>query len=237
MQFSSEHAKPLYDLAVNSQTSGNLVHAVGVLRILVEINEPFYTPFALALISDCYNSLGRPDLQLEVYKNVMKLTEEQQRLLNPVWLALCYQRSGDLAGAERIQLWILSLSPGDVNVAAGLAEVLLLQGKLDEAEKWAVQIRGDAQLRFQLLGRLFLAFSLALSDRQDAAEAELRWIGQFFISNNTMPAGTWDYRDIEPLIPKLGANSARAAMLVEALSGKSTLPQFIDGWNGIASAA
>jgi|HubBroStandDraft_1064217.scaffolds.fasta_scaffold517190_2 tetratricopeptide (TPR) repeat protein len=128
-----EHAKDLYELALNSQRSKNYVHAINVLCVLVEIADPFYTPFALGALSQCYNSLGKRELEAEVFRRVTKLPPEQQLLLNPGWLSLSYQKSGDLKAAKRIAGEILGLAPNDSATIASLAELSLLDGEPEAA--------------------------------------------------------------------------------------------------------
>jgi len=236
-ELTREHAKELYDLALNARKTGHFVHAIRVLEKLIEIGDPFYTPFALAIMLECYNILGQRELEMEVYKRVTRLPGEQQLLLNPTWLALCYQKSGDLKTARTIHGEILELTPNDPNTVAAFAEISLLQGNFDEAETWARKLRERAEVNYQILGRIILAFALALRSRHDESASELRWVGQFLISSGNIPTGAWDYRDLQPLAGELGANSPTAILLLDALTGRKILPQFIEAWNNIAPAA
>ncbi len=236
-EFTGEHAKALYDLALSSQRAGNYVHALRVLQQLIKIGDPFYTPFALAVMSQCYNALGRPDFEMEAFRRVTELPREQQQLLNPAWQALCYQRIGNLRGAQEIHEEVLGLVPNDPSATAALAEISLLQGNLEEAEKWAKGLRERAEPNLQILGRIIWAFVLALRKKHDESAAELLWVGQFLISSGNVPIGAWDYSDLQPVITKLGANSTAATLLLEVLSGRKAVPEFIEAWKRIAPAA
>lgn len=236
-ELTREYAKELYELAINAQRGNNHVHAIRILERLEETGDPFYTPFALALIAQSYNTLGQRDLQTEVFKRVTKLPKEQQLLLHPGWIALCYQKLGDLKTAKEIHEEVLKLTPHDPNTHAALAEISLLQGNLDEAENWAKKLRERAEPHFQILGRIIGAFALALRNKHDESARELLWVGQFLISTGNIPTGQWDYSDLQPTVAKLGANSPAAALLQDVLSGRKTLPEFIEAWKNIAPAA
>jgi len=231
------HAKALYDLAINAFNARNFVHAVRVLRILVDINDPFYTPFALAQMAQCFNFLGQRGLELETFKRVTQLPKAEKELLNPTFLALCYQRSGQLEAAEGVNREVLELSPGNPNSIAALAELSLLRGKLGEAVGWANQIKDSPQFSFQVLGRVLLAFAHGLRNDNAKSMEELQWVGNSLASTGASLTGTWDYRDIEPLATKLGPNSSTAALLLETLTGKKTIAQFIEAWPKSAPAA
>jgi len=233
----TEHAKALYELALNSQRGGAFVHAIRVLEKLVEIDDPFYSPFALAVMSQCYNSLGRRDLAHETLRRVSNLSKERQLLLNPIYVATCYQKSGDLATAEVIVREFLELAPNDASAIAALAEITLLRGDLGEAERRAgrLQERGEAHL--QVLGRVLRAFALALLGKHDESARELSWVAHFIISSGNVFASSWDYGDIEAIAPRLGSNSRAAELLIDVLIARKPLPEFIEAWNALESAA
>src|SRR6266852_557573 len=202
-ELTREHAKLLYDLATNSRRTGNLVHTIQVMEKLVEINEPFYTPFALAAQSDCYNALGRRDLETATFKRVIGLPEEQQQLLNPAYLALCYQRLGDLKSAKKIHTELLELTPNDPLVIGALAEISLLEHRLEEAEHWASKLRARGEAPYQTLGRMIGALVMILNRRGDEAGKELQWVGQFLMSTGSIQLQAWDYRDLQPMATEI----------------------------------
>src|SRR5215472_3002952 len=196
-ELTREHAKALYELAINSQRSGNYVHTLRVLEKVVETKEPFYTPFALAAQSQCYNSLGRRGLDTETLKRITELPEEQQQLLNPDYLALCYQRSGNRKKAKEINAEILQIAPTDGAAISALAELSILDGRTEEAEQWAIALRNRVEPGYHILGRMIGVLVLLLNHRGDEAEKELRWVGQFLISTGNIPLQVWDYRDLQ----------------------------------------
>lgn len=236
-----EHAKVLYDLGLQAQMSKNFVHAIRVMEKLVEIEEPFYTPFALAVQSQCYNALGRPDLEKETFKRIITLAEEQQQLLNATYLALCYQRLGDLKRAKAIYAELIELTPNDPQVIAALAELSLLEWSAKEAEHWASKLRGRAEPRFQILGRVIGAIVLLLDNKPDEAGRELQWVAQF-ISGGTFQLQDWDYRDLQPMAlqiagPPRPGISGMVHSLFDVLTGKTPIAQFLEEWKNVAPAA
>lgn len=54
------------------------------------------------------------------------------------------------------------------------------------------------------------------------------WIGQFILSGGKIPVGFWEYRDITPLVDRLGPNAYVAGLLLGALSNKVSLPDFTE---------
>jgi tetratricopeptide (TPR) repeat protein len=241
-ELTREHARLLYDLATNSQRTGNFVHTIQVTEKLVEINEPFYTPFALAAQSQCYNTLGRRDLETATFKRISGLPEEQQRLLNPAYLALCYQRIGDLKRAKKINTEILELTPNDPSVIAALAELSLLEHRPEEAEHWASKLRARGEAPYQILGRMIGALVLILNRRDDEAGKELEWVGQFLMSTGSVQLQAWDYRDLQPMAteitgPPRPGISGMFHSLFDALTGKISVPQFTEEWKKVAPAA
>src|ERR1700686_1009462 len=124
-ELTHEHAKAMYELAVAMQRSSNFVYAIRVAKQLIELDEPFYQPFALATESQCYYSLGHYALENEVLERITRLTPQQKQLLNPLWLATCYQRTGDLRSAKAVLEEVLELAPHDVGAIAAKAEVFL----------------------------------------------------------------------------------------------------------------
>src|SRR6266850_5646882 len=140
-ELTREHLKDLYTLAVNTQRSGNYVYAIRLFETVEASGDPFHTPFALAGMSQCYAALGHPDLEAATLKRVTQLPKLQQLLLNPPWLALCYQRAGDLAEAKNIHAEILKLAPHEPNTLAALAELSLLQGDPGRAIAYAAELQ------------------------------------------------------------------------------------------------
>jgi tetratricopeptide (TPR) repeat protein len=229
-QLTQEHAKAMYDLALSMQRASNFVYAARVAKQLTELDEPFYQPFALAVESQCYYSLGQHALENEVLKRITRLTPEQKQLLNPNWLAVCYQRTGDFRSARAVIDEVLQLAPHDVGATAARAEISLLQGDATEAEGWARKLRERPEPTFQILGRLFAAFALARQNRQEESRSELTWIGQFILSSGNIPTGFWDYRDIIPLLDGIGPNAETAGLVLAALSNRIQFPEFADKW-------
>jgi tetratricopeptide (TPR) repeat protein len=225
-----ERAKELYSLAVNAQRSKNWVYALQLFETLIKAGDPFYTPFALVGITQCFSDLARPDLLAATYKRVTQLPKEEQRLLNPSWLALCYQRSGNLTEARIIHQLILDITPNDPLAIAALAEISLMAGDLDQTDALASKLQQRAEPYLQILGRILRAFVLDLRNRHDEAATELSWVGQFIISSGNIPVNVWDYGDLQPLVAKIGPNARAMEALFDALSGRISLPAFTAIW-------
>jgi len=225
-----EYAKDLYALAINIQRTKNYPYALRLFEGVVETGETFYMAFALVGISQCYANLGLRNLETATLKRVTQLTKQQQLLLNPGWLAFCYQRSGDLKEATTIHREVLKLMPRDQESLAALAEIDLLIGNLDEAETFAREVQQYSVPRYQILGRMIRAFALAVRGRHDEAAIELSWVAEFLISSGSIPVGTWDYSDLQPLIAKTGTNSETFQLLTDALQGKIALAEFTSAW-------
>jgi tetratricopeptide (TPR) repeat protein len=206
------------------------VYAIRLFEGVVEASEPFYIAFALAGISQCYNELGHRDLETQTFKRITKLPKQQQLLLNPGWLALCYQKSGDLKEAENIHLEILQLAPSDPKSISALAEIYALTGNFAEAEARARELQQSAEPQYQILGRLVYAFALSVSGRYEEAVRDLSWVGQFLVSSGSIPAGTWDYRDLQPLVEKTGPNAKTFQFLLDAMQGKIPFAEFTSRW-------
>ena len=230
-----ERAKELYSLAVNAQRSKNSVYALQLFESLIEANDAFYTPFALVGVIQCYTDLARHDLLTATYKRVTQLPKPQQLLLNPSWLALCYQKSGDLREAKIIHAKILEVIPNDSASISAIAEMSLIEGNLDQTEALALNLQQRAEPKFQILGRILRAMVLDLRKKHDEAATELSWVGQFMISSGNIPTNMWDYGDVQPLVVKTSPNAKAIQVLFDALSGKIPLPEFTSVWGGIMS--
>jgi tetratricopeptide (TPR) repeat protein len=233
-ELTHENAKTLYEYGISVQRAQNFVYAIRLFEILVEIADPFYTPFALNLISQCYNQLGRRDLEMKSFTRITQLPPDQQRLLNPVSLALSYQRVGNLKVARELHSEILELTPHDPASVAALSEILLLEGKPIDAEQRAKELRERPEPGYQILGRMIVAFALAIRDMHDAAAKELYWVGQFLISTGNVPVGSWDYSDLQPVAQKTGRNARTFNLLLEVLSSRLPLTEFIEEWKTVA---
>ncbi len=229
------HAKVLFDFAV-SVKARDLVYAVRLFEKLLEIADPFYTPFALNNISECYSQLGQRDLELDALGRIVQLPRDQQQLLHPSSLALAFQRVGNLRAARELHNEILALTPHNPASVAALGEIFLLEGKPADAEPRAVELRERPEPAYQILGRMIGGFALALRGMHDAAAKELYWVGQFLISTGNVPVGAWDYRDLQPLAEKTGRNARTFNVLMDVLSTKMLLPEFIEVWKKEAPA-
>lgn len=231
-----EQMKEIYGLAVNAQRSRNFVYSVRLFELLIDANDPFYTPFSLAGLAQSYSALDQHDLEMATFKKVTQLPSQEQLLFNPSWLAVCYQKLGNLKEAAKIHSEILKLSPKDTASIGALAEISVLDGKLEQAEAFAVQLQQQAEPKFVILGRVVRAFAFTLQKRSDEALQELSWVGQFMISGGNVPVGTWDYRDLQPLVLKTGPNARVFQLLIDVLNGKIALPEFTAAWSEMTAA-
>lgn len=225
-----DYVKEMYALAINIQRAKNVVYALRLFELVAESGDPFYTPFALAGLSQCYAELGHRDLEGATLRRVTQLPKEQQRLLNPGWLAFCYQRSDEFKAAANIHTEILKLAPHESSSKAALAEISLLDGDFDQAERIALELQKLAEPRLQILGRMIRALLFALRNKHDEAARELSWVGQFLLSSGNVPVGTWDYRDVQPVIARSGPSAKAFEALVDVLSGKIALTEFAPTW-------
>jgi tetratricopeptide (TPR) repeat protein len=236
VEFTSEYAERLYNHATNMERTGDYVYAIRLLETLVEIADPFFTAFALVRIAQVSKQIGRRDLETEAFRRITRLPHDQQRLVKPAFLAISYQRVGNLRAAREIHNEILELTPRDQASVAALAELFLLEDKPADAEPRAAVLRESPDPGFQILGRMIGAFALALRGMHDAAGRELYWVGQFLISSGNVPTSTWDYGDLQPLTAKTGRNARTFNALIDVLSNKMPLPEFIDAWKTAAPA-
>jgi class 3 adenylate cyclase/tetratricopeptide (TPR) repeat protein len=108
-------------------------------------------------------------------------TMRAARSLN--WLALVRRRKGDLAGAEKLlrdaigMLMPLQDRGTLVETQRTLAQVLLEQGKIEEAERYALESRetvGPKDMSSRATTRLALGLVRAAQGRDDEAEALMR---------------------------------------------------------------
>src|SRR5882762_10274906 len=229
-ELTREYAKALYEFAVAVGRGPDTPYAIRLFEKLTEIGDPFYTPFALTFLDANYRKLGLNDLELRTMKRATLLPNDQQILLSPGWLATCYQKTGDFKGARDVLAQILSLSPHEPYAISALAELSLLEGNSDQTEAYATELQQRAEPQYQILGRIFRAFALALRNRHDDAAKELSWVGQFLISSASIPPGTWDYRDVQPVVAKTGPNARAFGLLLDTLMGKISLQEFTPAW-------
>jgi tetratricopeptide (TPR) repeat protein len=229
-ELTRDHAKALYEFAVSVQRARGFGYAVRLFEKLIEIADPFYTPFALNNISQCYSQLGRRDLELDAMRRIVRLPKDQQELLHPGSLSLAYQRLGNLRAARELHAEILALTPHELASVAALGEILLLEGKPIDAEPLAAELRERPEPAYQILGRMIGGLAFALRGMHDAAAKELYWVGQFLISSGNVPVGAWDYRDLQPVAEKTGRNARTLNVLMDVLNGKIALPEFIEAW-------
>jgi tetratricopeptide (TPR) repeat protein len=233
-ELTSEHAKALFDFVSFVNRGQDTVYSVRLLERLAEIGDPFYTPFALSLLDANYRKLGRNDLELQTQKRVTLLPKDQQILLNPAWVAACYQKTGDFKTARELLGEILSLSPDEPSAIAALAEISLLTNNAGDAQARSAQLQRRPEPNYQILGHLFSALALHLTGHAAESAKELNWIRQFIISAGNVPPGAWDYRDLHPLLPKMGTNANAASALLDVLSGRIALPEFAKAWTEVA---
>lgn len=232
-----EYAKALYEYAVGVHRSQDIPYAVLLFQRLEALHDPFYTAFALSFLAGSYKTLGREDLEREVAKRVTDLPTDQQLLLNPRWLSACYQRIGNYTTAEKILAPLLELAPNDPRVAAARAEIALFDGRLDEAMNLSETLRDRPEPNFQILGRMIRAFALSLASKQEQAAKEFSWVGQFLISTGVLSPEAWDYRDLATLIHRTGPNAKVAKVLIDLLSFRISLQEFVQAWGEITATA
>jgi hypothetical protein len=125
---------------------------------------------------------------------------------------------------------------------ASLAELALLDHRLEEAEHWARKLRARGEAPYQILGRMIGALVLMLNKRGNEAGKELEWVGQFLISTGSMQLQAWDYRDLQPMAteiigPPRPGISGMVHSLFDALTGKIPIPQFTEEWKKVVPAA
>jgi len=229
-----EYVKALYDHAVGVSRGADMVYAARLLERLADLGDPFYTAFALAMLEQTYKRLGREDLVERTLKRVTDLPKNQQLLLNPAWVASCYQRTGDLKTAKEILAAITQLAPEEPLAAGALAEIALAEGRYDQAYVLSEPLRHRPEPPLQILGRTVGALALIFQGLNDEAAKELSWVAQFLISSGGIPSGPWDYRDLQKLMTKAtGATAAAAQVLLNALTGKVSIADFAQQWGAV----
>jgi tetratricopeptide (TPR) repeat protein len=229
-ELTSEHVKALFDYASNINRGPYTVYATRLLERVSEIGDPLYTPLALSLLETNYRKLGHRELELQTLKRVTLLPKDQQILLNPAWVSACYQKTGDFKTAGDFLKEILDLSPHEPSAIAGLAEISLFTNSTGDAQARSAELQKRPEPHYQILGHLFSAFALYSTGHAKESAQELDWVAEFLISTGTVPAGTWDYRDLQQLLPKMGTNTKAAIDLIEVLSGRIPLPEFAQAW-------
>lgn len=236
IEVTHEHAKALYDFANKVQVGKDFVYAVRLLERLAEMGDPYYTPFALSQIAQCYSQLGHRDRATVALARITKLPRDQQRLLHPGRVAYAYQRVGDFRAGRELHSEILELTPHALASVAAIGELCLLEGDPGGAEGPAAELRESPDPGYQVLGRIIGAFALALKGKHEAAEKELSWVGEFLVSSGSVPGGVWDYRDLEPLADKTGSNAKVFGLIFGLLTSKSSFAVFIEAWRGSSAA-
>jgi len=236
IEVTHEHAKALYEFANKVQAGQDYVYAVRLLERLAKMEDPFYTPFALNQISQCYSQLGHRDRATEALARITRLSEDQQRLLRPARVAYAYQRVGHFRAAKELHSEILQLTPHAPASVGAIGELCLLEGNPGGAEGPAAELRESPDPGFQVLARIIGAFALALQGKHEAAGKELSWVGEFLVSSGNIPSGTWDYGDLEPLVDKTGSNARVFGLIFDLLTNKSSFPVFIEAWRGSSPA-
>jgi tetratricopeptide (TPR) repeat protein len=231
IEVTPEYAKALYEHAAKMHQSQDLVYAIPLLERVSQLNDPFYSPFALSLLAQSYHKIKREDLEAEVLKRVTALPEDHQVVLNPRWLAFCYERTGNVKMAAVVLLKCIRINPIDPWLNASLAEIYVLDGRLDDAVAIGQDVIQSPEVKFQIVARMIRGFAFALADKHEQSAKEFLWVAQFLISGKTTPPETWDYQDLNPLVSKLGPNTRAADLLISVLSGHSTIQEFIRAWN------
>jgi tetratricopeptide (TPR) repeat protein len=231
------YAKDLYELATTIYKSQNFVYAIRLLKRLWQLDDPFYTPFALALLAQSYNKIGREDLETEIFVAVTKLPETQQLLLNPGWVSACQLRAGNPTLAASILIDALKISPKEPTLISGLAEIDILGGRFAEASALIEGFRERPEPKFQILARMMRGVILALTQQPQESAKDFLWVGQFLISNGGVPPDMWDYRDLRRLGERLGQNAKTAGILFDFFTGKITFQEFSRMWADMFSTS
>jgi lipopolysaccharide biosynthesis regulator YciM len=228
-----EYARVLYEHAALITRGPDIVYAARLLERVIELRDPFYTPFALALLESVYKRLGREDLVEQTIRRVTQLAGDQQILLNPAWVASCYQRTGDTKAAKVILATITKLAPEDPLAMASLSEIALVEGHPDQAYVLSESLRRRPEPAFQILGNTLGAVALIFQGLDDGAAKELSWVGQFLVSTGSVPPSSWDYRDLRDMITTKarGVTAAAAVVLLDALAGKISIADFAPRWS------
>jgi len=230
MELTREDVKALYEHGMAMSQSGSLPYAAQLLETVAASGQPLFTGYALSELVQVYRKLRNEGLEMGTIKRIAQLSEEQRKLLEPKWIAACYEKTGDLKAARSVLTALMTLTPDDPAVFGALAEVSLLEGNVEEAGKLADRLilRGEAM--YQVLGRMVKAFSLALGNRPEQSAAELSWIGQYLVSVGSIPGQSWDYRDLQNLLSKMGTNTKAATLLINVLLNKVTSQEFAQAW-------
>ena len=230
-----EYAKALYDHAASVARTQELVYAAQLLEKLASIGDEFYTAFALALLEQSYKRLGRNDLAKKTIERVIRLPKSQQELLNPGWVASCYQRLGDFKSARGILQTLRQITPDDAYSAAALAEMALFERNPAEALALSQALHVRPEAAYQILGRMLSATAFLLKGDSDSAAKEVSWVGEYLKSAGAVPAALWDYSEIQQLVTSIpGKLSGTAILVFQTLSGQVPIASFLEFWNQMA---
>ncbi len=229
-ELTREDVKAIYEYGIAMSRAGNLPYAAQLLEMAALSGQPFYTAFALSELAQLYRRLGSDNLELAILKRITQLPEEQRNLLEPKWMAACHEKTGDLKAARSMLAAVMKLTPDDPAAFGALAEVSLLDGRLEEADALAGRLMQRGEPPYQVLGRMIRAFSLALRDRSEESAAELNWVGQYLISAGPISGEAWDYRDIQALLSKMGTNARTATLLINVLVNRTAFQGFAQAW-------
>ena len=230
-----EYSKALYDHAASVARSPEQLYAAQLLEKLVSVGDEFYTAFALALLEQTYKRLNRTDLVKQTILRVTNLPSSQQQLLNPIWVASCYQRLGNFTKAREILTTVRQLTPEDPYSAASLAEMSLLEDKPQDVLSLASPLCQRPEPAYQLLGRMLSTAAYLSQGQLDLAAKELSWAGEYLSSAGSIPPALWDYSEIQQFVTRIPGNlSGVAQLILQTLSGMVPIASFPQFWSQMA---
>lgn len=230
--------KSLYEHALNMYRNGNIPYAAQLFEKLADSGHPFYSTFALVPLGDIYRKSSRREKEMQLYRRVTQLSDEEKLFLDPMYIGSCYLRTKDL---EKARIWYMKaqeLAAENPDVVASIAELSLLEGKSDEGIALAEKVAQRAEPKYQILGKYLKAIGLSLISKSDESAKELSWLGQYVISLANVPGDfTWDLRDTWNLVERMGDNVPKTELLIRVLDRTMPVAEFTRIWaeTGVAS--
>jgi hypothetical protein len=170
---------------------------------------------------------------------ITQLPKDEQIILNPNWLASCYQKVGNFPGAREILTEVQQISPDDPLAVAALAEMALLDRSYSDALALTESLRRRPESQYQVLGRMYGAVALWFQGFDEPAAREFSWIGHFLISNGSVGPMVWDYGELRQLLanPTIGRsdfNRVASNLLLNVITGKMPFPDFTQAWGAVS---
>ncbi|MFZ0960265.1 MAG: hypothetical protein WAO35_05120 [Terriglobia bacterium] len=222
-------SKTLFDLGNSYRQSGQWALGIATLNAAFEVGDPYYSANALIMLAVIYKLVEDAKKEMETYKRIADLPEEFKQFIDPMQLGVAYTRTGRIEDARERYAYAGQLSPGNHIVEENLAELLILQGELQEGLRLAEKLQARPEAKIFLVGRILKALSLSMLGQPQGASEEIRWVAQYLITQGGVPEDfSWDFRDSQKLWDKVDLKIAQ--LVVQVLSRRISFDEFRRSW-------